>query len=146
MSQGKVNKYQNNNAIKKEVVEMTDEETIEIKKKELLEYAERMVNVKDLHKKRSVEAKAEVLELRDQNSFMITEFRKIRDKYNDTAKELKELQDIVKNKKVHRVNNFNDIAIGNLEDEIKQVDEEAKKMYEEKSKKRMEEFKKRLLE
>jgi hypothetical protein len=131
---------------KKEKTELSDEEIIEIKKKELLEYAEKMTSVKELHKKRSIESKAEVLELRDQNDYLISQFRKMRDKYNDTAKELKELQDRVNNKKVHRVNDFNDIIVGDLDEEMRMADEEAKKIYEEKRKKSLEDFKKQLLE
>lgn len=142
MSQTKVVKH----GSKKDKQELSDEEVIEIKKKELLEYAEKMTSVKELHKKRSIETKVEVLELREQNDLLISSFRKLKDKHNDTAKELKELQDRVNNKKVHRVNDFNDIMIGNLEEEIKQAEDEAKRIYEEKRKKRMEEFKKQLLE
>lgn len=142
MSQTKVVKQ----GSKKDKQELSDEEVIEIKKKELLDYAEKMTSVKELHKKRSIESKAEVLELREQNDFLISSYRKLKDKHNDTAKELKELQDRVNNKKVHRVNDFNDIMIGNLEEEIKQAEDEAKRIYEEKRKRRMEEFKKQLLE
>lgn len=131
---------------KKETHELSDEEIIEIKKKELLEYAEKMTSVKELHRKRSIESQAEVLELRDHNAYLITQFRKLRDTHNDTTKELKELQERINNKKVRRVNDFNDIIVGNLEEELKAADEEAKRIYEEKRKKRMEDFKKQLLE
>lgn len=142
MSHQKVVKPNNNSNNKKEKQELSDEEVIEIKKKELLEYAEKMTNVKELHKKRSIESKAEVLELRDHNGLLITEYRKLNDIHNDTVKELKELKDRVNNKKIHRVNDFNDIMIGNLEEEMQHVDNEAKKIYEEKRKRSLEEFKK----
>lgn len=120
--------------------ELSDEELIEIKKKELLGYAEKMTNAKEIHKKRSVDFKSEIIELREQNDIYASEYKKIKQKHNDTLKELNDLQSRMNNKKIHKVNDFNDISMNNIEDEIKQVDKEAKAKYEEKRKQNMEKF------
>jgi hypothetical protein len=120
--------------------ELSDDELVEIKKKELLGYAEKMTNAKEVHKKRSVEFKSEIIELREQNDIYASEYKKIKQKYNDTMKELNDIQSRLSNKKIHKVNDFNDISINNIEEEIKQVDEEAKAKYEDKRKQNMEKF------
>jgi hypothetical protein len=120
--------------------ELSDEELVEIKKKELFGYAEKMLNAKEVHKKRSVEFKSEIIELREQNDIYAAEYKKLKQKYNDTMNELNDIQSRLSKKKIHKVDDFNDISINNIEEEIKQVDEDAKAKYEDKRKKNMENF------
>ena len=55
MSQTKIMKPNAKQHHKRENSDLTDEEVIEIKKKDLLDYAEKMTSVKDMHKKRSID-------------------------------------------------------------------------------------------
>jgi hypothetical protein len=126
---------------KKEDPKLTEEEQeIVIKKRELLDYAEKMTNAKEMHKNRSKEFKEEIYELRDQTEIYASEYRKLKNLYKDTQKELNDLQERINNKRVHKVKDVGDVVIGNIEEEIKQIDEEAKNNYAEKRKKKMADF------
>ena len=100
---------------------------------------------KETHKKRSIEFKAENLELKEQNLIYANEYNKLKQLYYDAKKDLENLKARQTNKKIHKINDINDISIIALDDEIKQADEEAKKTHENKRKDNMQNFMKQFI-
>lgn len=111
----------------------TDSDVIPIRKKDIEAYGDLLISTKNAHKNRAINAEAEVLDLREKNELLTTGYSRLANAYKD-------LKNRTENKKVHKINDINQMIPDDLENEMKQVDTEARKKYEEIRKKNRDAF------
>ena len=116
---------------------MSDEETIEIKKKELVEGWSKMKEANEYLKEIAIKRKGEIKVKDDKINKAISEYMKMKNMYESTLKEVEELKSKINNKKVHNMTNLkvHDINDINLE-------KESNEYYEKIREKEMKEFNK----
>lgn len=108
---------------------LSDEEILEIKKKDLFNYATKMTETKEAHKNNSIKIGTENYRLKEENNIYKSQYESLKNRYQDLQKEINELQSRIKNKKVHKLDTFDDIVIMDINKEIQSADEDAKNNY-----------------